>query len=219
MNAKELAKYIDHTLLKPTATDEDVKKISKEAVEWGCFAVCVNLARLPAALEVVSGTDVIPCSVTSFPLGATGRRTRVFETKEAVALGAKEIDTVVDLGLVKAGKWVEVEDDLKAIKEASDGSVLKVIVETCYLTQYEKLKCLEACINAGAEFIKTSTGFGPSGASIDDILLFKKEGGDRIKIKAAGGIRTLDDAVALIDAGAHRLGMSRTVDVLRKALG
>ena len=217
MKAKELARYIDHTLLKPVATEDDVRKAAREAVEWGCFSICVNLARLPAAVEVVSGTKVIPCCVTSFPLGAAGRRARIFETEEAVRSGAREIDTVIDLGLVKGRKWKEVVEDLRAQVDAAGDAKLKVIIETCFLEREEKLEALEACIEAGAEFVKTSTGFGLSGATIEDIRLLKEAARGRIKIKASGGIGTYEQAIAMIDAGAARLGMSRTGIILEQA--
>ncbi len=214
-----LAGKIDHTLLKPQATDEEVRRLCREALEWGCASACVNPARLPAALEVLRGTPVKACAVAAFPLGASDPEVRVFETRKAAEMGAGEIDTVIDLGLVKAGEWERAEAEVKAQVEAASGVPLKVILETGLLSREEILRLVEICARAGAAFVKTSTGFGPRGASVEDVRLMKEAAGGRIQVKASGGIRTLEQALALLEAGADRLGMSGTKAVLSALAG
>lgn len=213
-NRSSLAGRIDHTLLKPQATDEEVKRLCREALEWGCAAACVNPARLPAALEVLRGSGVKACSVAAFPLGASDLETRLFETRRAVEMGAGEVDTVIDLGLVKAGRIEEAEAQVKAQVEAAGPAALKVILETGLLEKEEIAALVEACVRAGAAFVKTSTGFGPRGASVEDVRIMAEAAAGRIRVKAAGGIRTLDQALALLEAGAERLGTSGTRGIL-----
>ena len=213
-NRSSLAARIDHTLLKPQATDEEVKSLCREALEWGCASACVNPARLPAALEVLRGTSVKACCVAAFPLGASDLETRLFETRRAVEMGAAEVDTVIDLGLVKAGRIEEAEAQVKAQVEAAGPAGLKVILETALLEKEEIAALVEACARAGAAFVKTSTGFGPRGASVEDVKIMAQAAAGRIRVKAAGGIRTLDQALALLDAGAERLGTSGTRGIL-----
>ncbi len=213
-NRSSLAGRIDHTLLKPQATDEEVKRLCREALEWGCASACVNPARLPAALEVLRGSGVKACSVAAFPLGASDLETRLFETRRAVEMGAGEVDTVIDLGLVKAGRIEEAEAQVKAQVEAAGPAALKVILETGLLEKEEIAALVEACVRAGAAFVKTSTGFGPRGASVEDVRIMAEAAAGRIRVKAAGGIRTLDQALALLEAGAERLGTSGTRGIL-----
>ena len=213
-NRSSLAGRIDHTLLKPQATDEEVKRLCREALEWGCASACVNPARLPAALEVLRGSGVKACSVAAFPLGASDLETRLFETRRAVEMGAGEVDTVIDLGLVKAGRIEEAEAQVKAQVEAAGPAALKVILETGLLEKEEIAALVEACARAGAAFVKTSTGFGPRGASVEDVRIMAEAAAGRIRVKAAGGIRTLDQALALLEAGAERLGTSGTRGIL-----
>ena len=214
MNRRELARCIDHTLLRPEATDEEVARRAEEAVRFGCAALCVNLARLPAAVRRLEGSDVAPCCVVSFPLGASGTVARVAETEEARRRGAAEIDTVIDLGLVKAGRWEEVTADLAALVEAGGPARLKVILETCLLEEGEKEKAMAAVCRSGAAFAKTSTGFAAAGAREEDVRLMARLAAGRVGIKAAGGIGNLALARAMLEAGADRLGMSRTAAVL-----
>ena len=204
--------------MKPQATDEDVRKLCREAVEWGCASACVNPARLPAAVEVLEGSGVKACCVADFPLGAADLETRLYETRRVVEMGAEEVDTVVDLGLVKAGEWGELEDQLRAQVEAAAPAPLKVILETGFLSREEILRLVEICAAAEAAFVKTSTGFGPRGATVEDVRTMLEAAAGRIRVKAAGGIRSLEQALALLEAGADRLGMSGTRAVL-EALG
>ncbi len=211
---RALAARIDHTLLKPQATDEEVRALCREALEWGCASACVNPARLPAAVEVLEGSAVKACCVVAFPLGASDLETRLFETRRAVERGAGEIDTVVDLGLVKAGRIDEAGAQVQAQVEAARPAPLKVILETGLLGEEEILRLVDACARAGAAFVKTSTGFGPRGAAVEDVELMAKAAAGRIQVKAAGGIRSLDQALALLEAGASRLGTSGTRGIL-----
>ncbi len=213
-NRRSLAARIDHTLLKPQATDEDVKRLCREAREWGCASACVNPARLPAAVEVLRGSEVRACCVAAFPLGAADLETRLFETRRAVEMGAAEVDTVIDLGLVRAGRIEEAGTQVKAQVEAAGPAALKVILETVLLEKEEIAALVDACARAGAAFVKTSTGFGPRGASVEDVRVMVEAAAGRIRVKAAGGIRTLDQALALLEAGAERLGTSGTRAIL-----
>jgi len=211
---RELASRIDHTLLKPQATDEEVRRLCREALEWGCASACVNPARLPAAVEVLAGSSVKACSVAAFPLGAADGETRLFETRRAVALGAREVDTVVELGLVKARAWKKVEAQVRHQVEAARPADLKVILETGLLEEEEIRRLVDLCARAGAAFVKTSTGFGPRGATVEDVRILADAAAGRIRVKASGGIRTREQALALLEAGADRLGTSATAKIL-----
>lgn len=210
----KINKYIDHTLLKPTALPEDIKQLCTEAKEYDFFSVCVNGSYVPLCAEELKGSDVKVCAVIGFPLGAMGKDAKVFEAKNCIENGADEIDMVINIGFMKAGMYQEVEDEIRAIKQVMGDKVLKVIIENCYLTEDEKVKACELVMNAGADFVKTSTGFGTGGATLEDLKLMKKTVGDKIKIKAAGGVRDLDVAAAFISAGATRLGTSSGVQLV-----
>lgn len=211
-----LARYIDHTNLKPTATPEDIKKLCAEARQFGFKAVCVNSCYVALASELLKDSDVLVCAVAGFPLGAMSTAAKKFEAEQAVKDGASEIDMVMNIGSAKAGNWPAVEKDISAVKQAIPAAELKVIIETCYLTDEEKIAACEAAVRAGAGFVKTSTGFGPAGATIEDVRLMKKAVEGKALVKAAGGVRDKATALAMIEAGADRLGTSNGVNILQE---
>lgn len=210
----ELNKYIDHTLLKPEATKKDIFKICTEAKKYNFASVCVNSSFTKIVHDLLAGTDIKTCVVVGFPLGAMSTAAKICETKYALEDGAEEIDMVINIGLLLNGRFEEVYEEIKAIKELCGDRVLKVILETCLL---EDLQIIEACQlaeKAGADFVKTSTGFNKEGATITNVRLMKHTVGDRLKVKASGGIRTKEDALAMIEAGADRIGASRSVEIV-----
>ncbi|MBE5927273.1 MAG: deoxyribose-phosphate aldolase [Lachnospiraceae bacterium] len=209
-------KYFDHTILKPSATIEDVKKICKEAMYNNFASVCVNQYRTSMVKEILDGTDVLVCTVVGFPLGAVTTEVKVFETKEAVNAGADEIDMVINIGALKDKNYDYVRSDIEKVKEACGGKTLKVIIETCLLTDEEKKKACELSVQAGADFVKTSTGFSTGGATVDDVSLMKYTVSGKAKVKASGRIRDYKTAKDMIAAGADRLGTSATVDIMKK---
>lgn len=209
----DLARYIDHTILKPEATSEDIRQLCKEAAQYQFAAVCVNPCYVELAAHVLMGTNVKVATVIGFPLGANLSVVKAFEAKQAVLQGADEIDMVINIGGAKAGMWDEVLADIKQVVKAADGRIVKVIVETALLTEDEKKHVCQVVLNSGAHYIKTSTGFSSSGATVPDIQLFKEIVGEKIGIKASGGIRTHEDGVAMIAAGATRLGTSGGVKI------
>lgn len=211
-----LAQYIDHTNLKPTATPEDIEKLCAEARQFGFKAVCVNSFYVALASELLKGSDVLVCAVAGFPLGAMSTAAKRFEAEQAVKDGASEIDMVMNIGLAKAGDWPAVEKDISAVKQAIPATELKVIIETCYLTDEEKIAACEAVVRAGAGFVKTSTGFGPAGATVEDVRLMKKAVEGKALVKAAGGVRDKATALAMIEAGADRLGTSNGVGIVQE---
>lgn len=210
----DLKAYIDHTMLKPDAGFEDIIKLCGEAQQYKFAAVCVNPCYIDLCSHLLKGTGVKVATVIGFPLGATLTEVKVFEAKEAILRKADELDMVINLGAAKAGRWDYVQNEIEQVVTAAEKAVVKVIVETALLTIEEKGKACEAVLAGGAHFIKTSTGFGPGGATLEDIKLFKAMAGDRIGIKASGGIRTRDQAEALIAAGATRIGTSNGVALL-----
>ena len=214
MRADELARRIDHTQLKPNATIEDIRKVCDEAKKYGFYSVCVSPFYVKFAKKFLEGSDVKVISVVGFPLGNTYTDVKVFEAKKIVENGAEEIDMVMNISAFKSGDYELVENDIKAIVEAVKPIPVKVIIETCYLSDEEKLKATEIAIRAGAAFVKTSTGFGPAGAKVEDIKLIKRHFGDKIKIKASGGIKDAKTAIAMIEAGADRIGASRGVQII-----
>ena len=212
---KNIEKYIDHTLLKPDATEAAIGKVCAEAIEHGFKSVCVNPARIAFAAKQLEGTGVLPCCVVGFPLGATFSKVKAFEAETAIANGAKEVDMVINIGAAKDGNWELVESDIAAVVDAAKGkAAVKVIIETCLLTDEEKEKMCDIVVEAGADFIKTSTGFSTAGATFHDIELFARCVRGRCKIKAAGGISTIEDMEKFLDLGADRLGTSRAVKLL-----
>lgn len=207
-------KYIDHTLLKPESTQEQIAKLVSEAKEYDFASVCVNPTWVSYCANELSGTDVKVCTVIGFPLGATTSATKAFEAKEAIENGASEVDMVINIGLLKSGQYQAVEDDIRAVVEASGDKVVKVIIEACLLTDEEKVKACELSVSAGADFVKTSTGFSIHGATVEDVALMRKTVGDKVGVKAAGGARSLADAEAFIAAGATRIGTSAGVAIV-----
>lgn len=211
---EEIFSHVDHTQLKAFATWEDIVKLCDEAIECKTASVCVPPTYIKRIKDTY-GDKINVCTVIGFPLGYSVTAAKVAETKEAVKDGAHEIDMVINIADVKNGDYQKVEDEIKAMKEACDGHILKVIIETCYLTEDEKIAMCKAVTNAGADYIKTSTGFGTAGATMEDVLLMKANIGPNVKIKAAGGISTEEDLVAFLDAGCDRLGTSRAIGLLK----
>lgn len=216
-NRKELAAKIDHTVLKADATPAQVEKLCKEAVEYGFASVCVNSVYVPLAAKLLKGSDVLVCTVVGFPLGAMSTAAKAFETEQAVRDGAREVDMVIPVGLLKAGEDKTVLADIKAVVQASGDAKVKVIIETCLLTDDEKRRVCAMCREAGADFVKTSTGFSTGGATVEDIRLMKDASG--LLVKASGGVRTLDDALKMIEAGADRIGASASADIINQLTG
>lgn len=210
-----LAGYIDHTILKPDATKEQVIKICEEAREYHFASVCVNAYRTKLVKEQLEGSDVKVCTVVGFPLGATPKEVKAFETKGAIGDGADEIDMVINVGALKDQDYDCVYEDIKAIVDAcGDDAILKVIIETCLLTDEEKVKACELSVKAGAEFVKTSTGFSTGGATVEDVALMKKTVDGKALVKASGGVRSTADAKAVIEAGADRIGASAGIAIV-----
>lgn len=207
-------KYFDHTILKPDATLDEVRTLCEEAVKYSFASVCVNSCHTAFVKNELKGSDVATCVVVGFPLGAMDSDSKAFETKRAVENGADEIDMVINVGALKDNNYELVKADILAVRNACQGKVLKVIIETCLLTNEEKIRACELAVEAGADFVKTSTGFGKAGANITDVSLMKQTVAGRAKVKAAGGIRDYNTAIAMIDAGADRLGTSATIKIV-----
>jgi deoxyribose-phosphate aldolase len=212
-----LAPYIDHTLLKATATPADIVTLCAEARAHGFRAVCVNPQHVGLCATELNGSGVLIATVCGFPLGATTSAQKADEARSSVQAGADEIDMVISIGSALAGDWAYVQADIETVRQATAGRVLKVIIETCYLTDDQKEKATEAAVVAGADFVKTSTGFGTGGATLPDVALMNRVIAGRAKIKAAGGVRTPADAEAMIAAGADRLGTSGGVGLVSDA--
>jgi deoxyribose-phosphate aldolase len=212
----DLPKYIDHTLLKAEAKPADIDKLCNEAKQYHFFSVCVNSANVLRCAKNLQGTGVKVCSVVGFPLGAMCGRAKAYETGAAIEDGAREIDMVMNIGAMKAGEFKTVEEDMAAVRKACSGGVLlKVIIETCLLTTEEIVKACEIAKNAGLDFVKTSTGFSTAGATPGHVALMRKTVGPVMGVKAAGGVRSFDDAVVMINAGATRLGTSGGVNIIK----
>ena len=214
MDGKQLAKYIDHTILKPDATAAQVLKLCDEAKQYGFASVCVNPSRIALAADALKGTDVTPCCVVGFPLGAIPTESKAAETAVAVKNGAREIDMVIDVGRAKDGDWAYVEADIAGVKAACGEALLKVIIETCLLTDDEKVQACLAAKRAGADFVKTSTGFSKAGATVADVKLMRETVSPDMGVKAAGGIHTRAEAEAMIAAGATRIGASSGIAIV-----
>ena len=218
MKKNALAKYIDHTLLKPDATEAQIEQLCAEAREYGFASVCVNSCYASLAARLLAGSDVAVCCVIGFPLGAATTAAKAFEAADAAQNGATEIDMVINVGAAKDGRWDDVEADIAGVAAAIEGkALLKVIIETCLLTDGEKIEACRAAVRAGADFVKTSTGFSKAGATAADVALMRKTVGPEIGVKAAGGIRTCADAMAMIEAGASRIGASAGIAILSEA--
>ena len=206
--------YIDHTKLGPTITKEDVKKLVEEAKKYQFFSVCVNTVWVEYAKELTKGSDVKVATVIGFPHGTHTPATKAFETKEAIKLGADELDMVISVAALKSGDDKLILEEIKGVVDAAKGNVVKVIIETCYLTDEEIKRASELVVEAKAHFVKTSTGFGTRGASVHDIELIDETVNGRAEIKASGGIRNYEDAISMIEAGATRLGASKGVEIM-----
>ncbi len=214
MEIKEILKHVDHTLLLQGSTWEEIKQICDDAMAYQTASVCIPPCYVKQAAEYMGG-KVAVCTVIGFPNGNTTTATKAFETKDALSNGASEIDMVINIGWLKDKKYDLVEEEIKTLKAVCGDKILKVIIETCFLTEEEKIKMCEIVTAAGADYIKTSTGFGGAGATFEDIELFSKHIGEGVKMKAAGGIASLDDAVSFLDLGADRLGTSRIIKLVK----
>ena len=219
LSAEQLARYIDHTLLKPEASRDQILKLCREAVEHHFASVCVNPCWVRLCAEALRGSEVKVCTVIGFPLGATLSSVKAFEAEECIRQGAGEVDMVINIGALKSGDRQYVEDDIRAVVERAHalGALVKVIIETVLLTQEEKVLACRLSQAAGADFVKTSTGFAGGGATVEDVALMRQVVGDAMGVKAAGGIRTYADALRMIQAGANRLGTSAGVQIIQGA--
>lgn len=215
MDRKEILKRVDHTLLAQNATWEEIRQILDDGLKYETASACIPAAYVKQAAQYVDGKLPI-CTVIGFPNGYHTTAVKVFETKDAIANGASEIDMVINIGFVKDKRYDEVEDEIRQVHDACEGKILKVIIETCLLTDEEKIKMCEIVTNVGAEYIKTSTGFSTAGATFEDVALMKKHVGPNVHVKAAGGISSFADAEEFIRLGADRLGTSRLVKIIKK---
>ena len=214
MNAAEILKHVDHTLLKPIATWEDIQKICDESIEYNTASICIPSCYISRINEKY-GDKVNICTVVGFPLGYSTTEAKVLEAKQAIENGANEIDMVINISDVKNGDYDKVTAEIKALKEAVGDKILKVIIETCYLTEEEKIAMCKSVTDAGADYIKTSTGFGTGGATIEDIKLFKQHIGPNVKIKAAGGVKTVEDLEMFITEGCERIGTNSAINLIK----
>ncbi len=219
--AHDWASLVDHTLLKPEATENDIKKLCSEAIEFGFASVCVNPAWVKKAAEFLRGSSVPVCTVIGFPLGATLSDVKAYEARRAIFNGATEVDMVINIGALKSGDDCTVEDDIRAVAQAAheNGVLLKVIIETALLTDDEKVRACLASKNAGADFVKTSTGFAKGGATVEDVALMRRVVGADLGVKASGGVKGIEDARAMFEAGATRIGASVGVKIAQEASG
>lgn len=214
MTVQKINKYIDHTLLKADAAPEQIIKLCEEAKQYDFASVCVNTCYVPLCAEQLKDTDVKVCCVVGFPLGAMSTEAKAYETEWAVKHGADEVDMVINIGMTKAADWDYVRDDIRAVAAASGNALVKVIIETCLLTDDEKVKVCTLCKEAGADFVKTSTGFSTGGATVEDVRLMRQTVGPDMGVKAAGGIHTREEAEAMIEAGADRIGASSGIKIV-----
>ena len=217
MDKKTIAAMIDHTLLKPEATPAQIEKLCAEAAEYHFASVCVNPVYIPLAARLLKGTGVKVCCVVGFPLGAIAPEQKAAEAASCAAMGAEELDMVIHVGAAKAGDWALVQRDIEGVVKAAAGHTVKVIIETCLLTDEEKVKACEAAKAAGAHFVKTSTGFSTGGGTTHHIALMRKTVGPEMGVKASGGIRDYETAMAMIEAGANRIGASAGIAIVAAA--
>ena len=218
MRVEEVLRRIDHTQLKPMASKSDIVKLCDEAKKYRFYAVCVNPYYVPLASKLLSGTDIKISSVVGFPLGATFTEIKAAEAERSIRLGASEIDMVMNISAFKSGDLEYVKRDIREVRERIGDAILKVIIECCYLTDDEKILAAKICEEEGADYVKTSTGFGPGGARLEDVRLLRKTLSPKVKIKAAGGIRTFEQAVKFIEAGADRIGTSSGVKIAEEGI-
>lgn len=216
MDIANILSHVDHTLLKPEATWDQIKTLCDEAMEFGCATVCIPPAWVKPAADYVQGYLKL-CTVIGFPNGYSTTAAKIFETKDAVENGASEIDMVLNIGMVKDRKWADLTQEVKGVKAACLGRPLKVIIETCLLSDMEKVRLCQLLTKAGADYVKTSTGFNAGGATREDVALLRENLPEEVAVKASGGIRTLEDAQAFLDLGADRIGASALVEAARKA--
>ena len=209
------AKFIDHTLLKPESTRQQIDQIIDEAKEYNFKSICVNPTHVKYAAERLNDSDVLVCTVIGFPLGATTTATKIFETEDAIKNGATELDMVINIGALKDGRFEDVQKDIEGVVGAANGKTVKVIIETVLLSDEEKVKASELAKAAGADFVKTSTGFAGGGATPEDVKLMKDTVGDELEVKASGGVRSLQDFNKMMDAGATRIGASAGVQIIQ----
>ena len=214
-----LEKYIDHTLLKPTATFNEIEKLCQEAIDYLFFSVCVNSGYVPFAKQILKNTDVKVCSVVGFPLGAMSPLAKIYETSQALKDGADEIDMVMNIGYFKTGQIAKVLDEITQIKRETDKKILKVILETCFLSDEQKKLACQVCVDAGADFVKTSTGFGSGGATPQDVILMRDIIAGKAKVKASGGIRDQKTALEYIALGVERIGTSNGIAIVKGETG
>ena len=214
MDVKEILAHCDHTLLKQESTWAQIKKVCDDGLKFGCASVCIPASYVKQANDYV-GNDLKICTVIGFPNGYSTTEVKVFETEDAIRNGADEIDMVINIGWAKDGRWDDLLEEIKSVKASCQGRILKVIVEACLLTEEEKVKLCQIVTQSGAEYIKTSTGFSTGGATWEDVALFKANVGPDVKVKAAGGIRTLQDAEDFLNLGADRLGTSAIVKLVK----
>ncbi|MCY8233545.1 deoxyribose-phosphate aldolase [Priestia endophytica] len=212
--SKEIAKMIDHTLLKADAKKEEIEKLCEEAKEHHFASVCVNPTWVSLSSSLLEGTDVKVCTVIGFPLGANTPEVKAFEAQNAISNGAIEVDMVINIGALKDGNDQEVKRDIQAVVEASKGVLVKVIIETCLLTEDEKIRACKLAVEAGADYVKTSTGFSTGGATVEDVALMRKTVGPDVGVKASGGVRNAEGAKAVIEAGATRIGASSGIAIV-----
>jgi deoxyribose-phosphate aldolase len=213
---KELAKMIDYTLLNPSATRDQVERLCDEARSYGVYAVCVNSTWVSLAVTALRGTDVKVCSTVGFPLGTSLPAVKAFEAQTVLSLGAAEVDMVMNVGALKSRDLAAVREDIERVVKACKQAPVKVIIESGYLSDEEKVQACKLAQEAGAAFVKTSTGFGSGGATVTDVMLMRRTVGERFGVKAAGGIRTYKDCVAMIEAGANRIGTSNAIQILKE---
>ena len=213
----QINKFIDHTILKATATKDDVRKICEEAIKYDFKSVCINPANVAYAKELLEDSDVLVCTVIGFPLGANTKEIKALETLDAIKNGADEIDMVINIGKAKEHDFEYIEDEIKCVVTASAGKTTKVIIETCYLSDEEKVECCKAAKAAGATFVKTSTGFGTGGATAADIKLMRETVGPEMGVKASGGVRSFEDVKLMVENGATRIGASSGIQIMKDA--
>ncbi len=214
MNTSEILSHVDHTLLKAFATWEDIQKLCEEAMEYHTASVCVPPSYIKRIHDTY-GEKINICTVVGFPLGYSTTKAKVAETVQAIEDGASEVDMVINIADVKNGDFDKVTEEIRSLKQAAGDKILKVIIETCYLTEEEKIAMCKAVTEAGADYIKTSTGFGTGGATMEDILLFKKFIGPHVKMKAAGGVKSVEDMEAFLEAGCDRIGTSSAISLIK----
>lgn len=217
MTKAQIASMIDHTLLKASATPQQIAQLCETAKSLHTASVCVNPCHVALAARLLEGSGVKVCTVIGFPLGANTTAVKAFETKDAIANGADEVDMVINIGALKSGDLALLESDIRGVVEAANGTLVKVIIECCYLTDEEKVLACKACVNAGADYVKTSTSFGTGGATVPDVRLMRASIPDTMKVKAAGGMHSWQEAVDMVEAGASRLGTSSTLTILEGA--